>query len=158
MTQPTDKPTPEDIVRWRALAERFARGESMAVVTLTDAFSDAVPRLCDALEAAERQTTLLAMRFAVLDDENAKLRAEVETLRGSLATVAIDALKRGDFTACAPMETRMHVHEVASGTGKPGTGLINERCRCGARRVADYRGMTGEMGEPKRSAWKGGKP
>jgi hypothetical protein len=92
MTQPTDKPTPEDIVRWRALAEAATAGiwrinplqphsvvadDGRDTVLVADvaasneadadfiaAAREAVPRLCDALASAEA--------------ENAKLRAEVE--------------------------------------------------------------------------------
>lgn len=46
-----------------------------------------------------------------------------------------------------------HEHTVSSSTGKAGTGLITEHCECGARRIADYRNIQGELTPPKRGAW-----
>ncbi len=47
-----------------------------------------------------------------------------------------------------------HVHRAHwAPDGVPGTGLIYERCKCGAVRRLDFRGMVGELGEPKASAW-----
>ncbi len=48
-----------------------------------------------------------------------------------------------------------HVHRAHwAADGVPGTGILRERCKCGATRKLDYRGMVGELGEPKASAWK----
>jgi hypothetical protein len=46
-----------------------------------------------------------------------------------------------------------HEHEATRADGVAGSGLMTETCRCGATRVADYRGMVGELGIPKRGAW-----
>lgn len=62
------------------------------------------------------------------------------------------AIARGDYTACDSHAD--HVHRADVSTSKPGSGLYKERCRCGATRTADYRGLVGELVEPKRSAWK----
>ena len=48
-----------------------------------------------------------------------------------------------------------HVHRAHwAADGVPGTGILRERCKCGATRRLDYRGMVGERGEPKASPWK----
>jgi hypothetical protein len=139
----------------------FEPGDECEVVELADGFGTAEEReaINVRILTGRRYTQwihprdIVLVRKAGVGERTQRIR---ERQAGAAAASPADvaaAIERGDYTACAT-----HVHEVASGTGKPGTGLITERCRCGARRVADYRGMTGELGEPRRSAWKGGKP
>jgi hypothetical protein len=46
-----------------------------------------------------------------------------------------------------------HEHSVARTESKPGRGIVHQVCACGAWRVADYRGLVGEI-EPNYGAWK----
>jgi hypothetical protein len=85
--------------------------------------------------------------FQALTPEQAaaSVIATIEVQTGKLAE-ALDALK----------PRTKHQHVIARIDSKPGTGLVNHHCSCGATRVADFRGVQGEVSLPELSPWKGG--